>query len=106
MGTDIVVLNLLPWLHLRKLLNLALAPVRPSPEFRARLRDQLMEEARRLALRSQRPAVHFMGNTIHLPGRREILIGAVVGSAVSLAGIIAILIRVIGAGRNSSATVA
>jgi len=103
MAGDIAVLNLLPLIHLRRLLNLAFLPVRPSEEFRRRLRQQLEEDARRLQAVSKGSSLHILGNSIPLPGRRELLIGAAVGSAVSLAGLIAILIHVLGGSKEPRA---
>ena len=106
MAGDIAVLNLLPFIHLRRLLNLAFLPVDPSAEFRCRLRQQLEEDARRLHAASKTSTLQILGNSIPLPGRRELLIGAAVGSAVSLAGLIAILIHVLGGSKESRAHVA
>jgi len=63
----------------------ALVPVRPTPAFRRKLRADLARLAR------QRSASNVV---VDFPPRpRELLIGAVIGSAVALAGGIAYLIR-------------
>lgn len=86
------VYDLVPILRLRQLLNTALAPVRPREEFRIRLREQLLEEARR-APSAGADRGWLQREWSSISGRREILIGAAIGSAVSLAGIIALIIR-------------
>jgi len=86
---DGVVLNLVPLLRLRRLLNLALAPVYPRPEFREVLGRQLMADATHMGAGSTSGWV-FPGSPSM---RREIIIGAALGSAFSLACLIALLIH-------------
>ena len=94
MTSDTDVLDLVPILKLRQLLNLALAPVRPQTEFRIWLKGQLMADAAKTRGTRRLPEWLERGDWLLRPGRREIIIGAAVGSAFSLAGLIALLIHV------------
>jgi len=82
------VLDLVPLLRLRRLLNLAFAPVLPRPEYRVWLGRKLVTDAAHMQV-AQQPG---MANGLLSPGRRGLLIGAAVGSALSLAGLLAILL--------------
>lgn len=91
---DSVVLKQVPMARLRQLLRLALEPVHPRAEFRQWLKTQLLADSARLSQSRRRAGWLGPGGSLLKPGRREILIGAALGSAVSLAGLIALLIHV------------
>ncbi len=82
--------DLVPLLRVRQWLNIALAPVRPSAEFRAWLKQELLQQAAQM---SQQAPARRLNQLALAPGRRELLIGAAVGSVVSLAGLIILLIK-------------
>lgn len=82
--------DLVPLLRVRQWLNMALAPAHPSAQFRAWLKDQLLQQA--VQMSQQAPARPF-GRLALFPSRRELLIGAAVGSIVSLAGLIFFFIK-------------
>lgn len=82
--------DLVPLLQVRQWLNMALAPAHPSAQFRAWLKDQLLQQA--LQMSQQAPARQF-GRLALFPGRRELLIGAALGSVVSLAGLIFLFLK-------------
>ncbi|NLE77511.1 MAG: hypothetical protein GX605_12270 [Chloroflexi bacterium] len=81
--------HLPPLLEVAGLLRLALPPVQPAPSFRQTLREGLVTAARqRSAAPSPRPWRAWSSE------HRELVIGAAaVGSAVSVAGVAALLIR-------------
>ncbi len=82
--------DLVPLLRLRQWLNIALAPARPRAEFRAWLKDQLLQQAAQM---SQSAPARWPAQLSLVPGRRELLIGAALGSVVSLAGLIILLVK-------------
>jgi len=107
MVLDTEVLSVVPFLNLRRLLDLALLPVAPRREFRRRLRDQLLAEATPAALAGRSATASIAGGPLALrPGRRDILIGAAVGSAVSLVGLIAFLLHLRSSSRQMSSPAA
>jgi len=106
MTSDTDVLDLVPILKLRQLLNLALAPVKPRAEFRAWLKGQLMADAARTRGTNHLPEWLERGDWLLRPGRREIIIGAAVGSVFSLAGLIALLIHVRTSSKGSTSQAA
>jgi hypothetical protein len=70
----------------------ALAPVKPAASFKQELEGALTEAARQ--------RVHREVRIGPLPPRRDVLIGAAVGSAVALAGGVAYLVRTWMRGRS------
>jgi len=75
-----------PLLRVAERVKAALAPVTPSPEFKVGLKQDLLAAAvRRVEERKVDRRVSFLN-------RRRVLIGAAVGSVLSVAGIIAALI--------------
>ena len=91
-------LDMMPFLRLHRLLNLALSPVSPRPEYRAWLRQKLVSDAARLRM-AQHSA---MAGRFGLAGRRGILVGALLGSLISLAGLVALFLTRHGAGAQPS----
>ena len=75
-----------PLLRISDRLKAGLRPVAPSPGFKAQLRGALMAEATRRA--EERAA----GKKASWLQRRGVVIGAVVGSVLSVAGIIAAIV--------------
>ncbi len=77
-----------PLMALASALASALQPVRPRAAFRAHLRRGLVDAAQR------RRAFHIASpHSRHVPGLAWLLGAAAVGSAVSVAGLLAYLIR-------------
>lgn len=91
---DTGVLDLVPILKLRQLLNLAMVPIEPRKEFRTWLKNELDVSLTATGRRYSRSEWFERGDWLLKPGRREIIIGAALGSAFSLAGLIALLIHV------------
>ena len=87
---DIEVLNLVPFLKLRRLLNLALMPVCPRAAFRRELGQKLVSDATKVRLMG----AAVIGTSLLMPARRDLLLGAALGWAVSLAGLVAYLIHI------------
>ncbi|MBC7223954.1 MAG: hypothetical protein H5T59_06745 [Anaerolineae bacterium] len=78
--------RLAPLFSLARYLQQVLVPVRPSPQFRENLREGLLTAARQRALMpAHRPPWR--------PHREWVIGAAAVGSAMSLAGVAAFLIR-------------
>lgn len=95
MNANKEIVSLMPMLNLYKWLNLALMPVRPNAGFRHRLGQRLVAEAARLHSAHQTPAWLAFLQSLLQPGRREIVIGATVGSLISIAGLIALIIHLV-----------
>jgi hypothetical protein len=107
MTLDTDVLSVVPFLDLRRLLDLVLLPVAPRREFRRHLREQLISEATQRGLPRRAQDMSSVGNSLILRGgHREIIIGAAVGSAVSLVGLIAFLLHLRSNTRNVTTTAA
>ena len=104
MDTD--VLNSISMLRLRKTLNIALAPMKPRSEFRIWLKRELMEDAEAMQTRLRRPAWLDRGSWIVKPGKRELIIGAAVGSAFSVAGLVALVIHIAASNKRTHSQVA
>jgi len=96
--------SLAPFLRLRRELADCLVPVRPRPEFRAALYRDLVEAAHRQHTRQalaltphnadpwsdlQEQAGEWLSDAVN----RRWIVGAAVGSAVSLAGLVAFVLR-------------
>jgi hypothetical protein len=75
--------ELAPLLRIAERVKTTLMPVEPSPEFEAALRRDLLAAALERAEDRKRKKRRL------LLGRRKVLIGAVLGSAISVAGIVA-----------------
>lgn len=103
---DTDVLSSISILRLRKLLNLALAPVSPRAEFRKWLKEELLKESEAMQRAHRWPAWLEPGNWLVKPGKREIIIGAAVGSAFSLAGIVALVIHIAAANKRTTSQAA
>ncbi len=80
--------ELAPLLQIAERLNKALKPVTPAPAFKTRLRQEL------LATAVQRAAERGIVKQVPFLRRKEVVIGvaAVIGSALSVAGIVAALL--------------
>jgi hypothetical protein len=78
--------QLTPLLQIAQRVKATLVPVTPSPEFEAGLKRELLTAAAKRA-EAQRSRKHSP-----LLQRRGVLIGAAVGSAISVAGIVAALL--------------
>jgi hypothetical protein len=78
--------ELTPLLQIAQRVKTTLVPVTPSPEFEAGLKREL------LAAAMQRAEAKRSRRHVPLLQRREVLIGAAVGSAISVAGIVAALL--------------
>jgi len=103
---DTDVLNSISMLRLRKTLNSALAPVLPRNEFRAWLKRELLEEAEEMQVKRRWPAWLDRGSWIAKPGKREIIIGAAVGSAFSVAGLVALVIHIVTSSKRADSQAA
>lgn len=83
-------------LHLARKLKQYLTPVEPSPEFRQTLHTTLVNAA---SARELHETEHGSWSSQH---KREILIGAAVGSALSIAGVVAFVLRGRGETRHAA----
>ena len=98
---DTDVLNSISMLRLRKTLNAALAPVTPRSEFRSWLKQELQEEAEAMQETRRWPAWINPNSWILRPGKRELIIGAAVGSAFSVAGLVALIIHIVSSNKRT-----
>jgi len=103
---DTDVLNSVATLRLRKALNTALAPVKPRAEFRTFLKQELMESADAMQSSRRWPAWLKRGSWLLRPGRRELIIGAAVGSAFSVAGLVALIIHIVASNKRTTSQAA
>lgn len=93
------VLTVVPFLGLARELAALLLPVRPRPQFRAELERSLLAAARqqnaRRAVSGFMPAAASYGGRLTLLERRWVIgaAAAAVGSAVSIAGIVAFVLH-------------
>jgi hypothetical protein len=103
---DTDVLNSISMLRLRKTLNTALAPVKPRIEFRNWLKQELLENAEALHSTRRWPEWLERGSWLVRPGKRELIIGAAVGSAVSVAGLVALVIHIAASNKRTTSQAA